>query len=130
MNTSEAAVYVLAYLLLPEELLVVYANSRDRTVGYKLLRFAFWDEWGFLATRMNLAVSHTGDALLITEAVLTTLKKIAVHRDGNRQSSTSGTEDEIGKLLTLVSSDTGVVYPRWMDSLESMSVRSLYRNVI
>ncbi|KAH7958023.1 hypothetical protein HPB51_027995 [Rhipicephalus microplus] len=130
MNTSESAVYVLAYLLLPEDLLMVYANRSDRSVCYKLLRFAFWDVWGFLATRTNLAVSHTRDALFITEAVLTTLKKIAVHWYGNHQSSTSVTQDKIEKLLTLVSSDTGVVYPRWMDGLESMSVRSLYRNII
>ncbi|KAH7943692.1 hypothetical protein HPB52_010014 [Rhipicephalus sanguineus] len=130
MRATESAVYVLAYLLLPEDLLVAYANRNDKSVCYKLLRFAFWDVWGFLATRMDLAVGLTGDALFIVQAVLGTLKKIVARRDGNRHSSTSITADEIGRLLTSVSSNMDVVDPRSMDGLGSMHVRSLYGNII
>ncbi|XP_065303504.1 uncharacterized protein [Dermacentor albipictus] len=129
MNAAESATYLLAYMLLPEDLLLTYANRNHKAICYKLLRFAFRDVWGFLATRVSLAVTHTGNARFITEAVLATLKDASTRRGDNRHSA-SVTADKIAKLLASLSRDKNSAEPRSMEALGSMDVRSLYRNII
>ncbi|KAH6942495.1 hypothetical protein HPB50_006850 [Hyalomma asiaticum] len=130
MNGEERAAYVLASLLLPEDLLLTYGNRNDKSICYKFLRFAFWNVWGPLTTRVSLAVNHTGDALFITEAVLGTLRKMIAHRDGKNSPATSVAEEQIGELLTSLSGDKDIADPRSTDVLGSMDVRSLYRNIL
>ncbi|KAH9365545.1 hypothetical protein HPB48_020585 [Haemaphysalis longicornis] len=128
MSKTEIAVYLLTYMLLPDEMLLVFANKKDETVCYRLLEFVYRDVWGDLATLMSLAQRHTGPALLVTETVLSSLRNSLLRR--GTHDLTLSTRNTIAELLLEVSRKPEALNWTALNSLRNTNVRSLYSNVI
>lgn len=131
MNRTEAAVYILTYILLPEEMLVAYGHRRSQTVCFRLIRHVLGNIWDQLASELFAPTDVTNDALaLVQQMALTMQQWLAPKASSNGSLNSAGSASRVYSLNVLPPSSVNLSSPSIHAVMRALRPNSLYLNLL
>ncbi|KAK8765754.1 hypothetical protein V5799_031637 [Amblyomma americanum] len=131
MKRTEAAVYILTYILLPEEMLVAYMHRRSQNVCFGLTRHVLGDIWDQLESGLISPTDVTNDALAFIRPMALTMQQWLTPRtSSNGSSNKAENTSRIYTLNVLPPSSANLSSPSIRAVMYTLRPTSLYRNLL
>ncbi|KAL3175202.1 hypothetical protein MRX96_010828 [Rhipicephalus microplus] len=131
LNRDEVAVYLLTYILLPEEILVAHLHRRRQDLCFALVRHVTGEIWYQLESKLFYPGDVTTDALSLARSIITNIERRLVSANSFDSPVTTNQSTISSRSIYIVApSLVNLSCPTMRLLMWNLRPDSLYRNLL